>query len=493
MKLGGHPTPTLQLVAPWLVAGSVAVLAGALAAGEVEARLGQTASLLLLAALAGASFVILFSFLGPLAIVVWPVAATVGYLLQIPRDQPSITFDRIWIGGMIAYIALNARTAPRSASTRPLAFGLAWLVIAYGLRAVTTSTAVGGPVSTWIDAIVLPAILFVACERYCMLGADRARRLTGALMIAGGVLGAIGVSQRIWGFELASVTGGIVRYDDVVDQTRISGPYPVPEPYALALLVCFAATLFWIQSRAPGTRYHWAVGIAGLEVAGILLTLFRAAWIGAVIVVIAAFGIRPGKIGRMFAVVSIVGVLAFVASPQLLQSDTIATRTRNTDNIMGRLATYEQGVRIFLSAPAFGVGVDRYHEVAEELPPERVAGVESLTYAHSSYVGLLAEQGIFGFLPLLLLSYGVWVLVRGLRAASFSSREALFLTAGVAGAALAYLVMSLTLTMLPYAPSNAFFAAFLGAASGRLDALLGAEEPRAARAGRTARFDERPV
>jgi hypothetical protein len=36
---------------------------------------------------------------------------------------------------------------------------------------------------------------------------------------------------------------------------------------------------------------------------------------------------------------------------------------------------------------------------------------------------------------------------------------------------IAYLIMSLTLTMLPYEPSNAFFAAFLGAASARVDTL----------------------
>ncbi len=131
--------------------------------------------------------------------------------------------------------------------TRLLLFSFLWLVISYGIRSVATSTSLNGPVQTWLDAIVLPAILFVACERYCLLGADRIRRLAGALMIAGGVLGAIGIAERIFGFELASVTGGSVRFDAVIDQTRISGPYPVPEPYALTLIVCFAATLYWVH------------------------------------------------------------------------------------------------------------------------------------------------------------------------------------------------------------------------------------------------------
>jgi hypothetical protein len=456
----------------------VAVLTGALAAGEIEARLGAMPALLLLAALAGGTFLVLFTFLGSIVVIVWPIAATVGYLIQLPRDQPIITFDRVWIGAMVAYIALNRRQVERSVYTKPLAVGLVWLVVAYGVRAVATSAEILGPLATWVNAIVLPAILFVACERYCLVGAHRARRLMAALMIAGGVLGAIGIGQRIWGFEFASLTGGSVRYDDVVDQTRISGPYPAPEPYGLTLLVCLAATLFWIQSRERGRTFGWALPLVALQFAGIALTLFRAVWIGALLILVASFGIRPGRLGRMFAVVTLVGVLGFIAAPQLLQNETIATRTQNTDNISARLATYEQGFQMFLSAPIFGVGVDRYHAVAEERAPETVAGVESLTYAHSSYVGLLAEQGIIGFVPFLLLTYGVWMLVRGLRAASASSREALFLTAAVTGAALAYLVMSLTLTMLPYGASNTFFAAFLGVAAGRLDAHLSTTQAR---------------
>ena len=143
----------------------------------------------------------------------WPIAATVGYLVEIPRDHPVFTFDRLWVGGLLAYVALNRRRIERTPVTRLLFFALLWLVASYGLRALATSASINGPMTTWVDAIVLPTILFVACERYCLLGADRARRLAGALMIAGGVLGAIGIAERIWGFELATATGGAVRFD----------------------------------------------------------------------------------------------------------------------------------------------------------------------------------------------------------------------------------------------------------------------------------------
>jgi O-antigen ligase len=224
-------------------------------------------------------------------------------------------------------------------------------------------------------------------------------------------------------------------------------------------------------SRRPGTGRLWPFVLAGLQVAGIALVLFRAAWIGALLVVIASIGIRPGRFGRTFVVAGIVAAIAFAATSGLEQNKTFATRTKDTTNIYGRLATYEQGLNIFRSAPVFGVGVNRYHAVSQTLPPETVSGVESVTYPHSSYIGLLAEQGLVGFVPLLLLSYAVWRLVRGLRMGSFRHKELVLLTGTVAGAALAYLVMSLTLTMLPYEPSNAFLAVLVGAAAARLDTL----------------------
>ena len=487
-RLGGTLRPALgmgdgigagiRLAAPWIFLAAASVLAGAAAAGRTNTWLGRTPSLLLLALLVGGTFLVVFAFLGPAVVVIWPVAATGGYLLQLPEDHPIITFDRLWIGGMLGYILLDRRRIERSPATRMLFFALLLLVTSFGLRALATETTTGGPVATWVNAIVLPVILFVACERYCLAGGGRTQRIAASLMIAGGVLGALGVAQRIWGFEFATLTGGAVRFDAVVDETRVSGPYPAPEPYALSLIVCFAATLYWIQSRRRGSTNWWGIAIAALELAGIGLSLFRAAWIGALLVVIASFGIRPGRFGRMFTTTCLLAAVAALVFSQLEQNKSFAARAKNTDNIYGRLATYEQSVEVFRSAPLFGVGVDKYHSVAEQRTPVVLSNVESITYPHNSYLGLLAEQGLVGFLPLLFVSYAVWKMVRQLRLSPV--RDDVVLASAVTGAVMGYLIMSLTLTMLPYGPSNAFFAALLGATSARLDALTSGARKRSA-------------
>jgi O-antigen ligase len=466
-----QPFSAVRLMAPWLAVILAALISGAVVSGQADAAVGQKPALLLLGTLIGVAFLGMFLYLGSTAVLIWPVAATGGYLLQFPRDDVILTFDRAWIGGLLAYIALNPRRIPRTAATRLLFFALLWLAVSYGLRSATTTVNLDGPLRIWVDAIVLPAILFVACERYCLPGADRFRRLAASMMIAGGVLGAIGIAQKITGFELATLTGGSVRFDAAVETTRISGPYPAPEPYVLSLSICFAATLYWLLTRKRGSQIGWPLVLAGLQVAGIALALFRAGWIAAILVVLASFGFRPGRYGRTFAVTGLVAALAFAATTQLERDKTVATRVNNTQNISGRLATYKEGLEIYRSAPVVGVGVARYTDVAQARPPEVVWGAQSVIYPHSSYVGLLAEQGAVGFLPLLLLSYAVWRLIGAIRAVSFRSREATVLLGTVTGAVLAYLIMSLTLTMLPYEASNTFFAAFLGAACGRVDAL----------------------
>jgi O-antigen ligase len=171
-------------------------------------------------------------------------------------------------------------------------------------------------------------------------------------------------------------------------------------------LICLAGTRYWILSRKRGSPYLWGVVFAAIEVTALALALVRAGWIAGLLVLITSFELRPGRFGRLFAVAGIACVVAFFATAQLQQNKTVSARVGNTENIYNRLATYKQGLEIFRSAPIFGIGIgiDRYYDVAKKRPPEVVSGQPSVTYPHSSCVGLLAEQGLFGFLPFMVVA-----------------------------------------------------------------------------------------
>jgi hypothetical protein len=469
-----------RVVGLWIFVAVASVLAGAAASGHTNAWGGERNSLFLVAALLALPLVGIVAALGSVTLLAWPPLAVAAYdLVRIPRSigsSPILTFDRLWIPGLLVYLAIEHRQVERARASRFLSFSLGCLVISYGIRSEATNFGLTGADATWIDAIVLPAILFVASARYAVTR-ERMGRIAGSLMIAGGIIGGIGVAERIWGFELASFAGGVVRFDEAVHEARVSGPYPVPETYALSLVVCLAATLYWMQTRRRGVPI-WAVLIAGLEIAGIAFSLFRAAWIAGIIVLVASFGLRPRRFVRVVMVAGLVSAIIVAVTAPFESNTTLAARTKNTSNIYARLATYKQGLEIFRSAPLFGVGVDRYHDVAAMWKPVEVKNVEAIDFPHSSYIGQLAEQGLFGFLPLLLLSVAIWRMLRMLRRVARTNEDDV-LIGSVTGAAVGFLVMSLTLTMLPYGPSNAFFAVLVGAASGRLDALT--SEPRLAR------------
>jgi hypothetical protein len=461
-------TGQLSRAFPWLLIVLTAVFIGWVVSGEADVWIGHQAALVALAALAAAAVSSIFASLGSIALIAWPPLGVAGYLLiRFPRDHPVITFDRVWIGGLLAYILLTPPRVRAAASSRFMKIGLGLFIASFGIRAIATSTSISGPIQTWINSIVLPSIVFVAASRYATTR-ERTQRFAVSLMIAGGLLGAIGLAERIVGFELASLSGGERRYDELISTTRVSGPYSVPETYALSLVICFAATLYWLQSRGRGP-YIWGILLAALEVGGIAFSYFRAAWIAALFVVIGSLGIRPRRFGRTVAVATVIGLLALAGTTQLEQRNkAFEARTSNTSNIYGRLATYDEGIQIFKGAPLTGIGIDRYTIVTGQRAPTVFHNVRSVLPPHSSFNAVLAEQGLFGFVPLLLLSGGVWLVIRRLRAVASPGEEGV-LAGSIAGAAAGYLIMSLTLTMLPYEPSNAFFAAFLGMTVGRLD------------------------
>jgi hypothetical protein len=475
----------------------VAVGTGAIAVGVVSAR-GSLMSMLFVAALGGAALFLVFARLGPSVLWAWALLSVVTYPLNgfLPGagSQQPITFDRAWVLPMVGLLLALPRPAGRARASRRLATALLVLTAAIGLRTALTPGTMSDRIyvtEVWVDSLVLPLIIFCLVRRLVALDHRNVERAARWLMVAGAALAVIGIAERVLGFELASLSGSTVRLDENIGEVRISGPYPVPEVYGLSLLLCLAMTMQWLlmATRTPTARLVAATIIA-LELVATFLTFFRVGWLGAIAVVIAATGVRPRRYGRAAATVGIVALIAALTYTQLDRFAAVSSRAANTQTIFTRFATYEQGLRIFASAPVLGVGASRYTDVALSLPHSYVGGAPSVEFPHSSFVGTLAEDGVIGLGALLLAGVAILRGVRALgRRCATHADGVLF---GVAvGGGVAYLVYSVTLTMLPYGPSNAFMAVLLGVLAGRLDAM--AAPARAAAATRTHRRAERPL
>ena len=440
-------------------------------AGAGLAR-GGTAAYLTLACGAGALLLPLFRRIGWPALLAWVTITAVAYpFVRFPYRESVVTFDRVWIVGLMGLFLLPGGIrggTPWTAPSRRLGLAIAWLLAAFGARAVFTGGDELTALGRWFDAIVLPAVLFAA-TRVLVVTEARVRNVLGALTVTGCVIAAVAVAQRILGFDLARSSGGAVRFDPAIDQIRVSGPYPGPEVLAVALLACLAATLGWVLLRGR-PAYLLGAAAASLQVAAIGLTLFRAAWISALAVVVVVLGIRPRQTARGVGVAAVVGLVVFSAFLRFGDNPTVATRLNDTKNVNGRFATHEVALELFGRSPLVGAGVDQFYRASASVPGTYVGGTRSLRYPHSSYMGVLAEQGLFGFVPFVAVTVAAWWMVHVLRRRARSATDTV-LAAAVAAGVLAYWFMSLSLTMLPYGPSNAFLALLLGAGAGRLDAL----------------------
>jgi O-antigen ligase len=456
----------------WLVAP-----AGSLLLGWLVGYQGAALGALLLAIACMAVLVLVFRRLLLPALLVWiPLGVVAFPWLRIPRQQQLITFDRAWVGAAVlaAVLAGSSPTAPRSVWARRLSIAVGCLALAFTARIALTLLTTGddaGVRAVLLDAVLLPVGLFFVARRVTS-SPGRFRLLAGAFTLAGAALAVIGIAERIWGFELASLSGGAARYDTFVRIVRISGPYGVPEVFALNLTLCFAATLYWTQARRGAARML-GVAAAVLEAVAIGLTLFRAAWLAGILALIATVVTRRDlstRVAGMAAVVSgvLLGLYLFGGSGVLSE------RLGDSRNVYGRFAAYQEGWAIFRGAPLAGIGVNQFRLAQEQAPDLAVNGVPALTSPHSTFISVLVEQGLLGFSALVALGLVVWLLLRDLRRRS-RDREELLALGALRGAAAAYLVMSLTLTMWPYGSSNAFFLILLGAAAGRAEALQGEE------------------
>jgi O-antigen ligase len=456
----------------------IAVAAVAVGTGLLVGR--SHAAIAVGGALAGGVILVLaMQSLGFRSLTLWVVVGVVAYpFVRYPQGHSQLTFDRAWLIGMAgAMLVTAAPIAKRTGASRRMMLWLVFFSFAILLRGALTTTHRLYAIGLAVDGVVLPTILFVAARRM-ITTRGQWDRLAAAFAIAGAILGAVGVAERLLGFQLATLSGGTLTTAAGVG-VRVSGPYATDDALAVALLMCFGATLLWVQS-SPRARWVPGGSALAIEVAGIYLTFFRGAWIAAIVAFVLATGLRPRRYTRLVGILALVGALAAVLYVRAQDNNGLSQRLNNTQNVTGRLATYQQAVQLFAHHPVDGVGLGQFATAQQtELFPTSFAGLQAAAFAHDSYLDLLSEGGLLVFLPFLGVTVATGLLIHRFRMTARSDPYDILVGSMLVGAALAYLLMSLEETVITSSTaSNAFFVLLLGACAGRLDALAsGKGEP----------------
>ena len=383
--------------------GGVAVVGGLRIAGRLpDAR--TTTAILAAAALAlvpfrglgeiplGPSVLGLSDFALGAALVVWLGGRGHGARIDIPRLALAI----------VAFVAWLSLTA----------------VFAYDVAPVLKES------TKWIQ-VAVAVVLLADVLRH----ADARIVVVWLVGIAVAAEAAVGLVQAITGIGPAAFNvGGVIRSFGTFEQPNPFGGY-----LGLHLPLLLAGAIYARRSRRP-----WITALWLLVLAAVVISRSRGAWIGMIgstaVVLLAAMP-RARVLGAATGALIVAGFLALAGwqlsggvgqvipdqaraalEGRVEPRDALRILVEDDYAISERLAQWETGWRMFMSAPLIGVGAGNYDEAYSRLNFEPF--VQPPGHAHNIYLNFAAEGGLPAAVAFVALS--AWAIWRCLRAVQWS-------------------------------------------------------------------------
>ncbi|MFQ5426430.1 MAG: O-antigen ligase family protein [Gaiellales bacterium] len=302
-----------------------------------------------------------------------------------------------------------------------------------------------------------------------------ARRVIWALMLAGGLLGALSLFQTVTG-TFDRPYGGFAQvgaefFRGLTDEPRLTGPLGDSNYYAQILATLVPLGLLRVFGE-PGVRLRLlAAALTGLMIVGIAFTLSRGAGLTLVAVLVLMVALRYVKATQAVAVVA-AGLILLVAVPQyrdrVLTLGTVTNVTLPAGeqevadvSLRGRLVESRAAGLAFTDNLLIGVGprnfpvqFQRYAAQVGGSVHQRVrfganAGGVPEREAHSLFLGVAADLGLAGLVTFTgALAVTLGMLARARRRALRARRPDLAnLAAGFLLAVAAYVISGVFLTL----------------------------------------------
>ena len=283
-------------------------------------------------------------------------------LLPLPRSWPTL-MAVIWSVGVIFSVLLGPSLI------KAATFGM-WQIVSF-LLAIT-----------WAEVAGRPSVFRKAVFATLLGGTLVA--LTGPFMATGEVEVAFG--------------GGVV-------SNRPTGIFGQPNEYGLFCLLLLVFALGIFAATRGSLRLLSAVASAAATV-GLLISLSRGAWVGAVGGVVALFILMP-QFRRVLVIggaALLAALAAIMVSPVQIPYASVVVSRALTINSEGsnpydlRPLFRAEGMRLWNESPFFGQGPNSFRELSVGInSAARPGGAE---HPHTLLLAIGAEQGLFGVVAL---------------------------------------------------------------------------------------------
>lgn len=260
------------------------------------------------------------------------------------------------------------------------------------------------------------------------------------------------IERVLWVYCLAAGISGALGTMNFLDGTTTLADLKYAQANDFAFVLASALPLgAYLLVRYRGWRRALAAALVGLMSAGVVLSFSRGGWL-AVAAAFAFLGAVDRKHARaLLAIVATAAVVTGVfvqLNPAAVSQGASAKFVVAAANVESRLTLYGGAIALTEAHPLLGVGpgnFGNYYYVITGAPP----GSPPLLVAHDTYLEVLAELGVIGFL---LFAAFLWLAWRRAWQVSRGPGAAAGLAAFICAADVAVLVGCLTLSEEFFAP-----------------------------------------
>lgn len=206
----------------------------------------------------------------------------------------------------------------------------------------------------------------------------------------------------------------ILKFGNYADNRIVFGNMFDPNDIAFFVISFIAFNLLFIAKHNKGYIRAFSVINILLGLTVILKTGSRGGLVATVIVLSYLLFAKTRTVKVSF-MTKVVVVMVALTSLQFVAIDTERYKTilnlqddYNVTGEEGRIAIWKAGMRMMLSRPLTGVGMNRFSEGVGRDREERGLGSAKWQTAHNSMVQIGAETGIFGLILFCLMSFNIF-------------------------------------------------------------------------------------
>src|SRR5712664_970220 len=287
----------------------------------------------------------------------WAAALPLGpYFLSFPREHSLVTLDRVAI--LLAFMGIFlAKCSKRIAVPRMLRrAGLAWLAfIAVAGITLPKSPNVLNTAHELLDGFLLPLFLgWCVIARFDVRG--RLPTLHTAVCISSIICAAVAAGEIVTVQDLLPNGDSVMFYAGGIP--RPNGPFSSNDVLALMGAVSFFFLLFLRAALGPnlstGRRILHSIGLAA-ALGMALMPMFRSVAITLLLALIIDTFWEQRTSRRVWRVVLMLASIGVIFIVPLFAPKVFEDRS-SSENAYGRIAEFEQSLRVFVDHPLLGVG-----------------------------------------------------------------------------------------------------------------------------------------